>query len=217
MNLCNFAHLALNSSSIVQSSPKLSTLFYLRSFREKTSPIDAYRYSHSLFVRVTTSPVFVNNNLRSDSLLRNLTLLLCCSLFQNNRYSFFINYSTFNWFDHRYWFNPSSQTFIFLWLQDTIILFLKRVFRLLFFGIQLIHSQIRWDMARINCVRFNQDDTCFACGLNDGFAIFNVEPLKEILRVNLASSIRIVEPLYRCSILALVGEEIGSEFDPNKG
>jgi WD40 repeat protein len=73
-------------------------------------------------------------------------------------------------------------------------------------------------MARIvNSVRFNQDDTCFVCGINDGFAIFNVDPLKEILRVDLGCSIRIVEPLYRCSILALVGEEKGSAFDPNKG
>lgn len=65
---------------------------------------------------------------------------------------------------------------------------------------------------KVNFVRFNQDSSCFACGLQNGFSVFNVDPLKEIFRVDLGNSIQLVEPLFRCNIVALI-----EEFDQNKG
>ncbi|KAK2153074.1 hypothetical protein LSH36_308g01000 [Paralvinella palmiformis] len=56
-------------------------------------------------------------------------------------------------------------------------------------------------------VRFNQDYSCFTCGMENGFQIYNVEPLTEKLRQGSdhVGSIGKVEMLYRTNLLALVG------------
>jgi hypothetical protein len=82
-------------------------------------------------------------------------------------------------------------------------------------------SQIKCTMSsgtvRVNSVRFNQDNTRFACGLDNGFALFNSNPLKQILHVDLDESIGLVEPLFRCNVLALLGSGVSPTFDVNKG
>jgi hypothetical protein len=70
---------------------------------------------------------------------------------------------------------------------------------------------------RVNSVRFNQDNSRFACGLDSGFALFNSNPLKQILRVDLNESIGLVEPLFRSNIVALLGSGVRPTFDVNKG
>lgn len=57
---------------------------------------------------------------------------------------------------------------------------------------------------------FNQDSTCFSCGTNNGFAVYNCDPVTERFNrldksAKNASGIRIVEMLYRSNIFALVG------------
>lgn len=79
------------------------------------------------------------------------------------------------------------------------------------------HSVDTSNGMRVNSVRFNQDSSRFACGLDDGFALFNVNPLKQILRINSGKSIRLVEPLFRCPIVALIGGDDNPAFDQNKG
>ncbi|KAI6177035.1 WD repeat domain phosphoinositide-interacting protein 3 [Aphelenchoides bicaudatus] len=68
----------------------------------------------------------------------------------------------------------------------------------------------------VNSVRFNQDSSRFACGLDNGFVLFNSSPLKQILRVDLDKSIGLVEMLYRCNVVALVGSNKEPTFDANK-
>jgi hypothetical protein len=69
----------------------------------------------------------------------------------------------------------------------------------------------------VNSIRFNQDSSCFAVGCQDGFRLFNSDPLKQILHADLKGGIGLVEPLFRRSLVALVGGGDKPAFDPNKG
>jgi hypothetical protein len=53
---------------------------------------------------------------------------------------------------------------------------------------------------------FNQDQGCFACGTGNGFVIFNADPFRETFRRIFSNGgIGIVEMLFRCNLIALVG------------
>lgn len=63
---------------------------------------------------------------------------------------------------------------------------------------------------------FNQDFSCIAAGVNDGFRIFNCDPYKETFKRAFSGSIGIVEMLFRCNILAIVGGDPEPAFSKTK-
>ncbi|XP_074286462.1 autophagy-related protein 18d-like [Silene latifolia] len=73
------------------------------------------------------------------------------------------------------------------------------------------------DDSELLSLAWNQDYTCFAAGTSRGFRIYNCDPFKETFRRDLKNGgFGIVEMLFRCNILALVGGGTESQYSSTK-
>uniref|UniRef100_A0AC34GW28 WD repeat domain phosphoinositide-interacting protein 2 n=1 Tax=Panagrolaimus sp. ES5 TaxID=591445 RepID=A0AC34GW28_9BILA len=72
------------------------------------------------------------------------------------------------------------------------------------------------DTIELNGLNFNQDGSCFAVPTKNGYRIFNVEPLKQLVDDKFEGGIKIVEILFRCNYVALVGTGSNIEYPKNK-
>jgi len=71
-------------------------------------------------------------------------------------------------------------------------------------------------MADLISCKFNQDHGCFACGMQNGFRVYNSHPLKEKERQDFGNGISNVEMLFRCNYVALIGGGDKPQFSRNK-
>jgi len=69
---------------------------------------------------------------------------------------------------------------------------------------------------KILSVSFNQDNSCFSIGTENGFMIFETYPFKNQYKKKMDGGIKQAEMLYRTNLLALIGGGDIPKFNPKK-
>ncbi|CAB4023011.1 WD repeat domain phosphoinositide-interacting 4-like [Paramuricea clavata] len=70
-------------------------------------------------------------------------------------------------------------------------------------------------MEKVVSISFNQDHGCFASAMQNGFKIYNTEPLSQKLSKELDGGVSQVEMLHRSNLVAIIGNGMGT-YSNNK-
>ena len=65
-------------------------------------------------------------------------------------------------------------------------------------------------------ISFNQDNSCFSLGLENGFMVYGTYPIKNKYKRSMDGGIKHAEMLYRTNLLALIGGGDLPKFNPKK-
>jgi hypothetical protein len=70
---------------------------------------------------------------------------------------------------------------------------------------------------KLRSLRFNQDQSCFVCALDDGLRVFHLDPIREAthLRHELVGSVSRAEMLFKTNLIAFVGGGKKPRFPDN--
>ncbi|KAL5991390.1 hypothetical protein ACLOJK_012298 [Asimina triloba] len=79
------------------------------------------------------------------------------------------------------------------------------------------HELVSSDEVELVALNFNQDHGCFTAGTSCGFRVYCCDPFREAFRREARGvGFRIVQMLFRCHLLALVGDGTNPHYPPNK-
>ncbi|CAD5222613.1 unnamed protein product [Bursaphelenchus xylophilus] len=68
----------------------------------------------------------------------------------------------------------------------------------------------------LRSISFGPDFDCFCCATDQGLVVLNSDPLKVVCRVDFGGSLQAAEPIFRCSLVALVAGGERPAFAENK-
>lgn len=83
-------------------------------------------------------------------------------------------------------------------------------------GKQMMEQKKIQDDIVVHRVNFNQDVSCLVCATDQGFVVFSINPVRQLITRHFAGGLKYVEMLYRTQIFAIIGTGKEEAYPQNK-